>query len=1054
MNKNPLLDDEFLKELYRHREKEIFAKVIALTLQNDPIEEIQGQITGGSISLDGASNVRRSCSLSLVAKDLNINQYYWGLKTRFRLFIGLRNTVGWNYDEIIWFPMGVYVISAFNTSQSVNNYTISITGKDKMCLLNGDLSGSLFTSVDFGKEEYYANGVTTITPIPVKNIIREAVHAYADETWENIVVNDLEDYGIELLDYNNSADPMFLYFQPGQNNTHVCLTSVIGESANESRVFPVKINEENEPVFNSETNTYEIEDNAPADGISLDDIAVYGYKYDQLIELDLGTTDKSIPTIFTDEEKNQIFTIAKIVAGQTCGYRLTDITYPNDLILGVGEPITAMLDKLVSMLGNFEYFYDVDGRFIFQKKPTFVDKSWNNIRTGNQNSYVTTADETYVEAAAYSSPVTWTFGDSFLITSYANTPLLSNVRNDFSIWGTKTSITGSELPVHLRYAIDKKPTYYKTIEYTETKLNEDGQPVQVKKGGVEWTTEVGDWWVKNGEGVVDVTYEELAEMVKKETKEKIRKKIIRDVETFEPKHKIINTLSSPSRNEDGSWGGGWWDLRDWHTYYKNLTGQDPTNHMRMYATNPQNDPNKSRGYVENVNFADIFGGQVSGTRTIDKLWLFNAYKYEDGTYYVDTQHNGSFARSLVDDDGIARVYEPPFSGCSAHTYDYFENWLSIMDKPEEERIKNGKKVVEAYAYFYFPDFPEKTDDETFMEYIEREVELQLTEEKIMETITEKGYRHVVRKAENLCDWREIIFQMALDYRKHNHEDDFYLKVRNTNGLDLNNQWYYPSGKTGYEQYYVDMEGFWRQLYCPPQLMKIAYPSGVWTEREGHTWYTTGAISADSNSGIYFSSSTGISYYLNVSYDDLDEEKWINSWIENQDENDGWNVEILDSPETLNFWFDFLEADKSSDLVRYSVPAVGDRAKSVNDNMVKAIYFRETPNAIFTDDVQTVDRKSGYTYLQIPNIDEYFTISSQGKCAYDVVEEYLNLYLYCTESISINSVPIYHLQPNTKVLVYDEDSKINGEYLMSKITIPLTYNGTMSVSATKSAQTIY
>ena len=123
-------------------------------------------------------------------------------------------------------------------------------------------------------------------------------------------------------------------------------------------------------------------------------------------------------------------------------------------------------------------------------------------------------------------------------------------------------------------------------------------------------------------------------------------------------------------------------------------------------------------------------------------------------------------------------------------------------------------------------------------------------------------------------------------------------------------------------------------------------------------------------------------------------------------------------------------------------------------MVKAIYFRETPNAIFTDDVQTVDRKSGYTYLQIPNIDEYFTISSQGKCAYDVAEEYLNLYLYCTESISINSVPIYHLQPNTKVLVYDEDSKINGEYLMSKITIPLTYNGTMSVSATKSAQTIY
>lgn len=44
--------------------------------------------------------------------------------------------------------------------------------------------------------------------------------------------------------------------------------------------------------------------------------------------------------------------VAKIEHGQTCGYRYTDITYAGDLILGIGEPITAMLDKLVQMLGN------------------------------------------------------------------------------------------------------------------------------------------------------------------------------------------------------------------------------------------------------------------------------------------------------------------------------------------------------------------------------------------------------------------------------------------------------------------------------------------------------------------------------------------------------------------------------------------------------------------------------------------------------------------------------------------------------------------------------
>ena len=47
-----------------------------------------------------------------------------------------------------------------------------------------------------------------------------------------------------------------------------------------------------------------------------------------------------------------IISVAKVENGQTCGYRYTDITYAGDLILSVGEPVTAMLDKLVAMLGN------------------------------------------------------------------------------------------------------------------------------------------------------------------------------------------------------------------------------------------------------------------------------------------------------------------------------------------------------------------------------------------------------------------------------------------------------------------------------------------------------------------------------------------------------------------------------------------------------------------------------------------------------------------------------------------------------------------------------
>ena len=79
---------------------------------------------------------------------------------------------------------------------------------------------------------------------------------------------------------------------------------------------------------------------------------------------------------------NTVYTVAKIERDnglQVCGYRICDIVYPYDLIGSPGETITSILDKLVKMLGNFEYFYDVDGHFVFQRKRTYLDVNYNNI---------------------------------------------------------------------------------------------------------------------------------------------------------------------------------------------------------------------------------------------------------------------------------------------------------------------------------------------------------------------------------------------------------------------------------------------------------------------------------------------------------------------------------------------------------------------------------------------------------------------------------------------------------------------------------------------------
>ena len=101
---NPLFDFDFLKELDNQNNREVFARIISLTFQETPVETIEGRVTSGSINIDGASAVRRTCSLSLIAKDLDINSFYWGVKTKFKLEVGLKNNINPEYPDIIWFP--------------------------------------------------------------------------------------------------------------------------------------------------------------------------------------------------------------------------------------------------------------------------------------------------------------------------------------------------------------------------------------------------------------------------------------------------------------------------------------------------------------------------------------------------------------------------------------------------------------------------------------------------------------------------------------------------------------------------------------------------------------------------------------------------------------------------------------------------------------------------------------------------------------------------------------------------------------------------------------
>ena len=1011
--KNPLLDKDFLRSLDQEKEREIYARVISLNFDEEPIEEITGKVTSGSINIDGKSAVRRTCSLTLVAKEMNIHDYYWGMNTKFFLEIGMKNNINPEYDDIIWFPQGLYLISTFNTSQSVNNYTISLQGKDKMVLLNGEIGGIITALThDFGTVDVQQpDGSIMNEKIPIKKIIQSAVHTFAKEPMRNIIINDVDDYGVELMEYRGN-EPLYLLVD---RITQEVSNIRIGKKGAEEylpRQYLFKHHGESEWKRNSDRQLLYIsldENTRPAKE-KITDI-VYDNRVDYL-DIPNNPTILGVPV---NNNNIQEYYVIKVETGTTIGYRMTDLTFAGDLILKAGDSVSQMLDKIVDMLGEFEYFYDLEGHFVFQKKKTYIQTSWNNI-VQNEDS------ETYVDNLTESSAITYNFENANLVTAFTNNPDLKNLKNDFSIWGARISATGAEIPIHLRYAIDKKPLFYQNYK--------------------------GDVW---------------ASMVKtrEQIETEVRQEIMDSVELYE------KTPNPNGLSED------WWEIMDWAEYYRRLTGELPSGSIGNYC----------QGYVKKED--------------IDLNSLFPPSKYMNGGYEGTWTPIDIYIFDIAYEDGEMRLgYFGHGTGCG-HKYSYFLN-----------RAETGQGT----SFIYKPEIPEAEATEKFEENVKTKVDYLVTR-----------YSH---------EWREIIYQMALDYMEHHDEDDFLLKVAKNNTDAITQESYYPTGITGYEQYYTDILGFWRQLYNPdyihtfnkveitasqfdnkihwtpvqcPYNLKFdsAYQFLVKNEHKDFSFVSfteKGWENVVDKTQYYYLKKVANYFAENVYYIEIKDE-----YMKDDDNKNYWSYIALEKPELLNFWFDFLDTADGT-MERCSAHNIGDRPKAENDNNVKSIYYRDTPNIIVINpialkkearmkilkaystekdweqaiideygteidverqkevmintmmDMKIAEIKTlnpGYTLIRLnPASENLFNISAQGKSTFDVLNNYLYNYSHCADTITINALPVYYLQPNTRVSVKDDNSGINGEYIINKITLPLQHSGLMSISATKAVERLY
>ena len=555
---NFLLDKEFLKKLDKNRNKQIFARIFSISFQEDIIEEeITGMVTGGSINIDGTSAVRRTCSLTLAAdmKDTKYHEANWGLNHKFRLEIGVQNTIDARYPDICWFKQGTFLTTSFSCSLNTTQYSISISGKDKMCLLNGDIGGKIaaaaddlsiietekekFIEVDIDEDdylpgkywimEYKSIGVLTINSEiiqsrsyyiktntqyqlinennknfvnelykqtykldynlnynknqqyyerdiiiekeknPIVSIIKELVHTYGNEPYSNIIINDLDENGYELLEYRGEK-PLFLLQKVNslmlQDDINI-YNEYINITTNENMVC-YKVNKRNitdDDINNDGTINFlksEIQNSTILKNIK------YTPLNNQLLEAveigDFICFDNKPNNVNSDIVKENLYIVSKISYGETIGYSLTDLVYAGVLKTSIGETITSILDKIVKQLIDYEYFYDLDGHFIFQKK------SYSAERGFEQNALKFDIDnEQFViqEQLMYKMPFEYNFQDNITITAFNNSTNLANLKNDFVVWGKRKTENGVDIPIHMRVAFDTKPISYKRIVLTE-----------------------------------------------------------------------------------------------------------------------------------------------------------------------------------------------------------------------------------------------------------------------------------------------------------------------------------------------------------------------------------------------------------------------------------------------------------------------------------------------------------------------------------------------------------------------------------------------------------
>ena len=444
--KDFLQDKEFLKNLDKENLKTRYVKILVLedvikdnlVISETVSHSIEGRVTGGSISIDGSSSVRRTGNISFIPEekenDLTNISNLLSMNKKIRILIGVENNIDKRYDKIIWFPQGTFIIVQPSLSHSQTGTTINLQIKDEMCLLNGEMGGNLPASITF--DSY-------------------------DQVLGSEEVANLPDNPVDYKVYIWNGGYYIWNQKTGYSPSNINMIGKVIKRPN--RIYDIiqtlVCNFGNIPISKIIINDIDLELRASYRNISTDTLyfdPINARYYSNLTELERSGVNK-----------DECYTFDY---GEDCGYMWTDFTYPGSLVSGINENICSILDKIKNTLGNFEYFFDLDGNFVFQEVKNYLNNTYLPIEKKtigeSKDKYISNTSnilngdilksgyKDYEVDFSNNLPSIYNFEENNnLFISTANTPSFTNIKNDFHIWGKNQG----GLAIHYHIAFKNKP---------------------------------------------------------------------------------------------------------------------------------------------------------------------------------------------------------------------------------------------------------------------------------------------------------------------------------------------------------------------------------------------------------------------------------------------------------------------------------------------------------------------------------------------------------------------------------------------------------------------